>query len=110
MRTARPSWRAATSLPADLGEALGDDSPPCGRDQRQVGEGLREVAEVAARGGVELLGVEAERRGDAQELFHQIAGALVLADDRQARDEPEGADQEAPLLSGEPVVGLLGAV
>ena len=45
-----------------------------------------------------------------QELFHQVAGALLLADDRQAGDQPEGADQEAALLAGQAVVGLAGAV
>src|SRR6185295_10170998 len=46
---------------------LGDDDSGCGLHQRQVGEGLREVAEVPARVGVELLGIEAERRSDPQE-------------------------------------------
>ena len=59
---------------------------------------------------VELLGVEAERRGDAKQPVHQVPRALVLADDRQARDQPEGADQEAALLAGEAVVGLAGDV
>ena len=36
-----------------------------GVDQRQVREGLGEVAEVATARGVELLGVETERRGEA---------------------------------------------
>ena len=81
-----------------------------GLDQREVGEGLGEVPQVAAGAGVELLGVEAERGGDAEQPVHQVAGALVLADDRQTRDEPEGADQEAALLAREPVVGLAGDV
>ena len=68
------------------------------------------LPEVAARAGVELLGVEAERRGDAEQALHQIAGALLLADDRQRRDEPERADQEASLLARQAVVGLAGAV
>ena len=36
--------------------------------------------------------------------------ALLLADDRQRRDEPERADQERALLARQAVVGLLGAV
>ena len=47
---------------------------------------------------VELLGVEPEGRGDRQAL-HQVAGPLQVADDRQAGDEPEGADQEGALLA-----------
>ncbi len=94
----------------DLRNALGEDDARRGLDQREVRERLGEVAEVPAGGGVELLGVQPQRRGDAQQPFHQVAGALLLADDRQRRDEPEGADQEAALLAGHAVVGLVGAV
>ena len=94
----------------ELAGQLGEDDPPGGLDQREVGEGLGEVAEVVRGARVELLRVEPERRGDPQELFHQVAGALLLADDRQAGDQPEGADQEAPLLARHAVVGLVGAV
>ena len=60
--------------------------------------------------GVELLGVEPERRGDPQQPLHQVARPLLLADDRQRGDEPERADEERPLLAGQAVVGLVGAV
>ena len=40
----------------------------------------------------------------------QVAGPLLLADDRQRRDEPERADEERALLAGQAVVGLVGAV
>ena len=79
-------------------------------DQGEVGEGLREVAEVAARGRVELLGVEAERARVLEQPLAELAAAPALADLEQRRDEPERADQEGPLLAGEAVVGLLGAV
>ncbi len=79
-------------------------------DQREVRERLREVAEVPAGVGVELLGVEAERRGDPQQPLHQVARPLQLADDRERRDQPERADQERALLAGQAVVGLVGAV
>src|SRR4051812_34969351 len=69
-------------------------------------ERLGEVPEMAPSAAVELLRIEAERRGDAQELLHQIPSALLLADDRQRRDEPERADQEASLFPGQAVVGL----
>ena len=65
---------------------------------------------MPSRVGLELLRVEPERRGDAEQALHQVAGALILADDRQRRDEPERADQERALLPREPVVGLVGAV
>ena len=105
----RSSFRSE-ELIRKLLDALGEDDPPGGLDQREVGEGLGEVAQVPAGARVELLGVQTERRGDAQELFHQVARALLLADDRQAGDQPEGADQEAALLAGQAVVGLSGAV
>ena len=44
-----------------LHRLLGADHVHHRVDQREVGEGLREVAEVAARAGVDLLRVEAER-------------------------------------------------
>ena len=79
-------------------------------DQRQVRERLREVAEVAARLVVELLGEQAERAGVRQQPLAQRPGSPELADLDQRRDEPERADQEASLLAGEAVVGLLDAV
>ena len=75
-----------------------------------MGERLREVAEVAAGLDVELLRVEPERRGDAQEPLHEVVRPLLLADDRERRHEPERADEERPLLAREAVVGLLGSV
>src|SRR5262245_17356742 len=51
-------------------QQLGDDDPGGRFHQREMRERLREVPQVPARVGVELLGVEAERRGDAQQLLH----------------------------------------
>ena len=65
---------------------------------------------MAAGVGIELLGVEPERRGDPEQPLHQVARLLQLADDRQRRDEPEGADEERALLAREAVVGLVGVV
>ena len=76
-------------------------------DQREVGERLREVPEVPAGVDVELLRVEPERRGDPEQPLHEVARALLLADDRQRGDQPEGADEEGPLLAGQAVVGLV---
>src|SRR4051812_16878965 len=84
---------------SELREALGDDDPPRCLDQCEVREGLREVAQMAAGAGVELLCVEAERRRGAEQPLHQVARALVLSDDGQRRHEPERADQEAALLA-----------
>ena len=59
---------------------------------------------------VELLGIEAEGRGDPEQPLHQIPGSLQLSDDRERRHKPERADQERSLFAGEAVVGLIGAV
>ena len=59
---------------------------------------------------VDLLGVEAERAGVAEQPLAQRPGAVELADLAQRRDQPERADQERALLALQAVVGLLGAV
>ena len=52
-----------------------EDDPAGGLDQREVGERLREVAEVTGALGLELLGVQTERGCDPQEALHHVAGA-----------------------------------
>src|SRR4051794_14075692 len=71
-------------------------------DEREVREGLREVAEVAARPPVDLLRVEAERAGVAEQLLAQLARANRLADLAQRRHEPERADGEGALFPPKP--------
>ena len=71
-------------------------------DQRQVREGLREVAEVPARVGVELLRIEAERRGHAQEPLHQVTRALQLADDASAETSQKEQIRNVPSLPDRP--------
>src|SRR4051794_14846149 len=94
----------------NLIQPFGHDDPRRRLDQGEVREGLREVAEVPAGVDVELLGEEPQRRGDAQQPLHQVAGSLLLADDGQGGHQPERADQERALLAAEAVVGLLRAV
>jgi hypothetical protein len=79
-------------------------------DERQVRERLREVAQVPARAGVDLLRVELQRRGVAEHLLAQLPGPPRLADLLERADEPEGADGERALLALEPVVRLVRAV
>jgi MFS family permease len=94
-----------------LGELLvGADDVHHRVDQRQVGERLGEVAKVAAGFGVDLLGVEAEWAGVAEQPLTQLPRAVHLSDLTQRRDQPERADQERPLRALQAVVGLLGAV
>ena len=48
-----------------------------GVDEREVGERLGEVPEMAARVRVELLAVQSERAGVGQELLAEAARSLV---------------------------------
>src|SRR3954471_3553215 len=69
------------------GELLvGADDVHDGVDQRQVGERLREVAEVPPGAGVDLLGVEVQRRRVAEQLLAQVTREPVLADLAQRAD------------------------
>ena len=63
----RLGLRAGVSALHGEGEALvrlALDKQRQGFDQGEVGEGLREVPEVLACGGVDLLGVELQRSGE----------------------------------------------
>ncbi len=51
--------------------SLGLNEPTHRVDERQVGEGLREVAEMLPGGGVDLFRVELERTGEGQQLLAQ---------------------------------------
>src|SRR6478735_2988601 len=93
-----------------LSDAFGQDEATRRLDHREMRERLREVAEVVTGLGVELLGVETERRRDADQSLQQVTRALLLADDGEGRDQPERADQERALLARQSVVGLVGAV
>ena len=79
-------------------------------DQRQVREGLREVAQVPAVARIDLLRIEPQRAGVGQELLQQVVRAVGLADLRQRRDQPERTDRERALLAAQPVVRLVDAV
>src|SRR5687767_5917242 len=59
-------------------QPFGHDDPSRSLDEREVGERLREVAEVVAGLGVELLGEETERRCLAQQALHEVAGPSAL--------------------------------
>ena len=75
---------------------------PGGLDQGEVREGLREVPEVAAGVDLELLGVQAERRGDAQQPLHQVARPLHLADATSAETSQNEQIRKVPSLPDSP--------
>jgi hypothetical protein len=56
-----------------------------------VGEGLRVVPEELAGRGVGLLGVQAERPGEALQLFDEPDGLVDGAGGGEGLGEPEGA-------------------
>src|SRR5690242_21893297 len=72
---------------ARLQALVGADDVHDGVDQRQVREGLREVAEVAPGLGVDLLGVEHQRARVAEQLLAQPARAPQLADLAERADQ-----------------------
>ena len=51
-----------------------------GIDQRQMCEGLREVAELLTGVRVDLLTVQIERTGEGQQRGTELPGSLVLTD------------------------------
>src|ERR1700693_3711964 len=59
---------------------LGVDHVHDGVDQRQVREGLREVAQVPAAARVDLLGIELQRARVRQQLLAQLACPVQLTD------------------------------
>src|SRR5204863_4454698 len=94
----RPTIRPPSGgVPASQVDLVG------GRDQADVAERLREVAELLAVLGVDLLGQQAEIVRVAGELREQLLGTLDLAGLGEARDEPERADHERALLAHEAV-------
>jgi len=87
-----------------------EDQVHQGVDERQVGEGLREVSEVPAGVRFYLLGVEQQRACQGQQLLAQGAGPGELADVSEGRYQPERADREGPFLAFGAVIGFLDAV
>ncbi|EUA33277.1 hypothetical protein I553_7687 [Mycobacterium xenopi 4042] len=61
--------------PGAVGFFFGADHVHYRVDQRQVGERLREVAQMTAGARLELLGVEVQRAGKRQQPLAQMLGA-----------------------------------
>src|SRR5208282_2276626 len=81
---------------------VGLDEQRYGFDQGQVGECLREIAEVLACGDVDLLRVELQRSGEREQLLAQGVCTFGFADHGQRGHQPERADGEGAFLAGEP--------
>ena len=101
--------RGALGL-ADIGDPLRENDPPGRLDERQMRERLGEVAQMMIGVYIELLRVQAQRRSNAKQALHQVAGLLLLNDHSKCRDQPEGTDQERTFLASQAVIGLIGPI
>jgi hypothetical protein len=68
-----------------------------------VTERLREVAERLTRGGVHLLGEQADVVREPEESMKQRLGLVELARVREAVEKPERAEEEGALAAREPI-------
>src|SRR3954451_16072082 len=89
----RRSHCFASGLYRDPGR-LGGRELARGEDERQVAEGLGEVADLASTRDVVLLGEQAEVVGEAGKPLEKLACLLDAAVARERVDEPERAGQE----------------
>ena len=81
-----------------------------GLHESQVGEALREVADVSRRRRVVLLGQEPQFIAQPQQLLEQCFGLVGSALKGVDVREPEAARQEVALIPGQAVVAEAGVV
>ena len=81
-----------------------------GADQGEMGECLREVADLPAAGDVVLLGVQAEVVAQGEEPLEQLPRLGLAAVERERFDQPERAGKELALAARQAVVGDVGRV
>ena len=72
-------------------------------DEREVGERLREVAELPAGDGVVLLGEQPDVVAEVEQSLEQLAGLVELALPGEYLDQPERAGEKDALARREPV-------
>lgn len=68
-----------------------------------MGDGLGEVAHLAAEAGVVFLGEQAEINGQLDQTLEHLAGVVGSAHGHQAVSESEAAEQEGAFFAGQPV-------
>src|ERR671931_1967990 len=97
--------------PSDFGfPALRLTDRPRGVDQPDVAERLWEVAEQLAGPGVHLLRQQPHVVGVRDRALEHRPGPIDPSGHGQRLRQPERAEQERALVTGEPVDALLGAV
>src|SRR5579859_1877538 len=80
-------------------------------DEREVGEGLREVAELTLRSRVVLLSQQPDIVREADETVEERHRFVAAAEQLEAVDEPERAREEDSFARREPVdVAFLRAI
>ena len=99
----RRGWRGPGPYPL-----AAEDSG--GADQGEMGECLREVADLPAAGDVVLLGVQAEVVAQGEEPLEQLPRLRLAAVERERFDQPERAGKELALAARQAVVGDVGRV
>src|SRR2546430_17321666 len=76
-------------------------------DQGGVRQPLREVAELLARGRIDLLGEQPERVGAAQQIVEQPLSLVEVAGHRERLRQPEAAGEERAFVAAQAVGGLV---
>ena len=69
-------------------------------------ESLREISELLARFGVDLLRQQPHVVGEAYRALEQLVCLVELAAQRKRIDQPEGAQGEGSLATGESVLAF----
>src|SRR5262249_42414934 len=72
--------------------------PVCGHDQREVGEGLREVADLPAQLGLVLLREQAQVVAEADQALEQRLRLVDPPSEGGGVGEPEAAGEECPFV------------
>lgn len=78
-----------------------------GAHEPNVGERLREVTELLARGPIDLFGQETQVVGEHRDLFEERLCPFELANVSEGADAPETADRERSVFTGEPAAAAV---
>src|SRR5205823_3673849 len=76
-------------------------------DQRGVGQPLRKVAQLLARGGIDFLGEQAERVGASQQIVEQPLALVEIAGHGERLRQPEAAGEERAFVAAQAVGGFI---
>jgi hypothetical protein len=69
-----------------------------------MSQSLREVSKETSCQGVDFFAVESDGVGVLEECFEKFCRLVASSREGEGLDEPEGAGQEGPFLSREPVL------